>query len=65
MEIKIDYYYNTYFHLHIKLTCIPFTLQVEHGIRINCLDAPGLNTSSEATLIALEISLKLLYPVLK
>lgn len=47
-----------------KLTCMPDTLQLEHGIKMNVLEAPGRKTSSEATLIAREISLPLAFPVL-
>lgn len=47
----------------IWLTCIPVTLQSEHGININVFDAPGRKTNSDATFIALEISLELLWPV--
>lgn len=36
---------------------MPDTLQLVHGIRMNVLDAPGRNTSSEAIFIAREMSL--------
>lgn len=41
----------------MKLTCMPDTLQLEHGIKMNVFEAPGRKTSSDATLIAREISL--------
>lgn len=43
---------------------MPDTLQFEHGIKMKVFEAPGRKTSSEATLIAREISLELLWPVL-
>lgn len=41
------------------LTCIPVTLQVAQGIRMNVFEAPGRNTNSDAAFIAREISLRL------
>lgn len=38
---------------------MPDTLQLEQGIRMNVFEAPGRNTSSEATLMAREMSLEL------
>lgn len=48
----------------MKLTCMPETLQLEHGIKMNVLEAPGRKTSSDATLMARDISLEFAFPVL-
>lgn len=37
-------------------TLISLTLHCEHGNKMNVFDAPGLNTKSDATLIACETS---------